>query len=193
MQQFADDVTMLTMIWLLTLSRAALTYWRTSASSTSPTDREYTSCSMPAMSVLPTHRRTMNSSWSPAAPNTYSSCDNVLGTRGVMRCINVQNNNHTITAVFVSRVHSKRKAQNSTTFQVLSRTQICIFQARNYPQKVISKTRSFKIYRLQCNTEGYCTVLTSTVTKSNTVAKYWWHSYNLQRCQQMLNFAIWNT
>ena len=73
-----------------TWSRRALTYCLTSASSTSPRCRECTSWSTPAMSVLATHGRTTNHCWSPAAPNTYSSCVSVLGTRGVTCCANNQ-------------------------------------------------------------------------------------------------------
>ena len=42
-------------------------------------------------------------------------------------------------------VRSKLKVQNSSTFQRLSRTQIAFFKHRNYRQKAISQTRTFKI------------------------------------------------
>jgi len=44
-----------------------------------------------------------------------------------------------------SRVRSKLKVQNSSTFQGLSRTQIAFFKHKNYRQKAISWTRTFKI------------------------------------------------
>ena len=59
-------------------------------------------------------------------------------------------------------VRSKLKVQNSSTYQGLSRTQIAfsstkIIDKKPYPRRGHSK------FRLQCDTEVYCTVLTNTV------------------------------
>jgi len=80
----------------------------------------------------------------------------------------------------IIRVRSKLKVQNSSTFQGLSRTQTAfsstkIIDKKPYPRRGHSK------FRLQCDTEVYCTVLTNTVmteasdrfsTKLSTNAKF---------------------
>ena len=64
-----------------------------------------------------------------------------------------------------------------------------IIDKKPYPRRGHSK------FRLQCDTEVYCTVLTNTViikASDNTVSKYWWQAYKclLQNCQQMQNVKV---
>jgi len=55
------------------------------------------------------------------------------------------------------RIHSKLKAQNSRTFQGLSRTQICLFQEPKLSTK--SHILDMVLQNLECNVTQKCTVL----------------------------------
>jgi len=90
-------------------------------------------------------------------------------------------------AAIYCRVHSKLKVQNSSTFQRTFKDPNCFFQApklstKPYPRRGHSK------FRLQCDTEVYCTVLTNTV-----MIKAYAYRCLLQNCQQMQNLQDLNS
>jgi len=60
------------------------------------------------------------------------------------------------------RVRRKLKVQNSSTFQGLSGTQIVFSSTKIIDKKPYSR-RGHSKFRLQCDTEVYCTILTNTV------------------------------
>jgi len=69
----------------------------------------------------------------------------------------------------ITRVCSKLKVQNSSTFQGLSRTQTVFFRHQNHRKKPYPRCRHSK-FRLQCDTEVTC--IQVLASKLSTNAKF---------------------